>query len=286
MFNMKFSQSSCLIAVAISQLVAGDSEPHGEGYEGTVMGPVAFLWPDDRPWSASTDNSGPCGSSSGVGNRTSFPLSQGSVALSIADDAWNVNVSIAYNNGQSRHSAVNIILDANRLPAPTVQSQFTQQVVSEITELEAGHQCYKVAAIPDTVTAGANATIQLEYWSNVDNELNGRNQTFYACADITFVEPKDLKENPPCFNVTASDFNSSDSSSPASMTLGQVSGDGLSAGAKAGIAVGVVAASLAVVGVIAFVVLRRRKARPADGEAPAAASKVHPEVASVSNLRH
>lgn len=49
---------------------------HGEGDEGTIMGPVAFLWPDDRSWNAAYDNSGPCGSSSGVTNRTEFPLSQ------------------------------------------------------------------------------------------------------------------------------------------------------------------------------------------------------------------
>lgn len=49
---------------------------HGEGDEGTVMGPVAFLWPDDRSWDENYDNSAPCGSSAGVANRTSFPLSQ------------------------------------------------------------------------------------------------------------------------------------------------------------------------------------------------------------------
>lgn len=49
---------------------------HGEGDEGTIMGPVAFLWPDDRSWDASYDNSAPCGSSAGVTNRTEFPLSQ------------------------------------------------------------------------------------------------------------------------------------------------------------------------------------------------------------------
>jgi len=47
---------------------------HGEGDEGTIMGPVAFLWPDDRKWDAAFDNAGPCGSPAGVGNRTIFPL--------------------------------------------------------------------------------------------------------------------------------------------------------------------------------------------------------------------
>ncbi|KAI1768332.1 hypothetical protein GGR53DRAFT_439423 [Hypoxylon sp. FL1150] len=276
---MRFSQLSHLAVMAGSRLVAGGFDAHGEGYEGTIMGPVAFLWPDDRPWSASADNSGPCGSSSGVSNRTAFPLSQGSVSLSIADDAWNVNFSIAYNN------------------APTIQSQFVQQVVNEITEIEPGHQCYKIASIPSTVTAGANATIQLEYWSNVDDELSGKNQTFYACADITFVEVKDFTENPPCFNATVGDFNTGDSSSTPSATsattdgaattaneVSNWSGDGLSSGAKAGIAVGVVVASLGVVGIIAFAVLRRRKAHPAGLEGPADSSKIHSEVAFVTSV--
>lgn len=65
------------------------------------------------------------------------------------------------------------------------------------------------------------------------------------------------------------------------------SNDGLSAGAKAGIAVGVIVASLAIVGAIAFTLLRRRKSQLADHEAPVSASKVQQsEVASVNSLRH
>ncbi|KAI2629630.1 hypothetical protein GGR54DRAFT_585876 [Hypoxylon sp. NC1633] len=277
---MRFTQLSYLAAMAGSRLVAGDEKAHGDGLEGTIMGPVAFLWPDSRPWSASADNSGPCGSPSGVVNRTDFPLSQGTVALSIADEAWNVNFSIAYDN------------------APTIQSQFSQQVVSEVSEIGPGHQCYKVSEPPSTVAAGTNATIQLEYWSNIDNELGGRNQTFYACADITLV--KSFSLNPPCFNVTSSDFNTGPSSSTSTTlpsatsaasdatgapqnTASGSSGDGLSGGAKAGIAVGVIVASLAIVGVVAFVVLRRRKSQLADHEASAPSSKVQPEVASVAS---
>ncbi|KAI2471195.1 hypothetical protein F4781DRAFT_387652 [Annulohypoxylon bovei var. microspora] len=280
---MRFSQLSYVAALVGSQLVAGDDEVHGEGLEGTIMGPVAFLWPDDRPWSASADNSGPCGSSSGVSNRTIFPLTQGTVALSIADDAWNVNFSIAYDN------------------TPTIQSQFSQQVVSEVTEIEPGHQCYKVASIPSSVTAGTNATIQLEYWSNIDNELGGANQTFYACADITFVEAENFNINAPCFNVTASDFNSGDSSSTSSSVPSATSatsdsdttsnqsssssGDGLSTGAKAGVAVGVIVASLGIVGAIAFIMLRKRRAAH-DSEASVPAAKNQPEVASVNSHRN
>ncbi|KAI1143544.1 hypothetical protein F5Y05DRAFT_368956 [Hypoxylon sp. FL0543] len=280
---MRSSQLSYLAALASTQLVAGDGEAHGEGLEGTVMGPVAFLWPENRPWSASADNIAPCGSSSGVTNRTNFPLTSGTVALSIADDAWNVNFSIAYDN------------------APTTQSQFTQQVVSEVNEIEPGHQCYKIASIPNTVNVGTNATIQLEYWSNIDNELGGRNQTFYACADIMFVEYKDLAAPPPCFNVTPSSLDSGSSSSTSapvpsatgattessSTTSNQGSGgsggDGLSTGAKAGIGVGVGVASLLIVAAIAYVVLGKRHSRPVDNEAAVSGSKGQPEVASVNS---
>ncbi|KAI1083134.1 hypothetical protein F5B20DRAFT_528701 [Whalleya microplaca] len=276
---MRFNQTPYLVALAASQLAAG-TDVHGQNAEGTVMGPVAFLWPADRPWSASADNNAPCGSASGVSNRTIFPLSQGSVALSIADEAWNVAFSVAYTDN------------------PTTQSQFTQQVVSNISEIEPGHQCYKIAQIPSTVTSGTNATIQLEYWSNIDNELNGRNQSFYACADITFVEAKDFNIQVPCFNVTASDFVSPNPSSSttvpsatsvsdtSSSAVSSSSGDGLSAGAKAGIAVGVIVASFAVVGAVAFVVLRKRKSRPTDQEGSAAPAKGMPEVASVNSQQH
>lgn len=70
---MRFTSTVTTLA---SVATAAGAEVHGAGAEGTVMGPVAFLWPDDRPWSASSDNSGPCGSADGVTNRTEFPLSQ------------------------------------------------------------------------------------------------------------------------------------------------------------------------------------------------------------------
>lgn len=52
-------------------------------------------WPADRPWNAADDNIGPCGSKGGPTNRTIYPLSQGSVALSIADDAYHVAFRLA-----------------------------------------------------------------------------------------------------------------------------------------------------------------------------------------------
>jgi hypothetical protein len=76
-----------------------ETKEHGEGAEGTEMGPVAFLWPADRPWDAKTDNTGPCGSPDGPKNRTEFPLTSGAVALSVADEAWNIEFSLAISNG-------------------------------------------------------------------------------------------------------------------------------------------------------------------------------------------
>ena len=37
-------------------------------------GPAAFMWPKDRVWSAAADNTAPCGSIAGAGNRTLFPM--------------------------------------------------------------------------------------------------------------------------------------------------------------------------------------------------------------------
>ena len=74
---MLFNGLSILAMTAVAQLVAAHSTgstPHAAGAEGTVMGPVQFLWPADRPWSSDADNTAPCGSSSGVTNRTQFPL--------------------------------------------------------------------------------------------------------------------------------------------------------------------------------------------------------------------
>lgn len=69
------SLKSALLASLLSasqQVIA--AEVHGAGAEGSVMGPVAFIWPSDRPWTADADNSGPCGSNVGPPNRTEFPL--------------------------------------------------------------------------------------------------------------------------------------------------------------------------------------------------------------------
>ncbi|KAK7534209.1 uncharacterized protein J3D65DRAFT_632760 [Phyllosticta citribraziliensis] len=241
MSGFKKISAACLLAALPVALAA-----HGEGAEGSIMGPVDFLWPTYRTWSAANDNTPPCGSAATATNRTQFPLEQGSVALTIAQEAWNVEFHIAFGNN------------------PTSQSDFQEQVVSNISEVEPGHECYKLDALPSNVTAGTNATIQLEYWAEYDSD---RNQTFYACADITFVETSAFTAQVPCFNVTASDFESPSSSSTSSATpsASSVSSkSSLSGGDKAGIAVGSIVGGLAILGAGLFWFLRkRRQSKPA-----------------------
>jgi hypothetical protein len=71
------------------------AQEHGED-AAKSMGPVAFMWPPDREWGATQDNRSPCGSASGVSNRTEFPLVNGQVALVMQEEAWHVQVSIAH----------------------------------------------------------------------------------------------------------------------------------------------------------------------------------------------
>ena len=66
-----YSNTVLIGAVLLHGLVAAN----GDSYSSSEMGPAAFMWPQDRPWTADADNTAPCGSSSGVGARTEFPLS-------------------------------------------------------------------------------------------------------------------------------------------------------------------------------------------------------------------
>ncbi|TLD34021.1 hypothetical protein PspLS_01104 [Pyricularia sp. CBS 133598] len=239
---------------------------HGVGAMGTEMGPVAFLWPADRPWSAGADNTEPCGSTQGVGNRTPFPLSAGAVSLSIAADAYDVEFTMSYAKD------------------PKSNSDFTQQAIpSSVDKIVSGHQCYKLNAPPSTVKAGDDATIQLKYRSKFPGENNGNDQTFYACADIQYVETSVFKTAIPCFNVTSDEFAAPETTNnPVVPAANSPSSAGLTTGAIAGIAVGTIVGSLAVVGVVAFLVFRKRRAgatRNADTVLPV--SKCNMETARV-----
>ncbi|SPO06366.1 related to WSC2 Glucoamylase III (alpha-1,4-glucan-glucosidase) [Cephalotrichum gorgonifer] len=254
---MRFTALISSASLALSHVAMAADEVHGSSELGNSMGPVDFLWPSSREWSADADNTAPCGSNKGPGDRTIFPISQGLVSLSIADAAYNVAFYIAVDDD------------------PDAASDFQTQVVQDIAELDPGHQCYRLRNTP-TVTAGTNATIQLQYWADYEGEKD--NQKFYACADVTFVELSDFDIQAPCFNVTSEEFNppASDSKPDADTETtsdkSSSGGGGLSKGATAGVAVGTIVGSLAIVGLVAWFMLRRRKAAHADAEAPATKS--------------
>jgi len=238
-------RNTLFLAAALSNVVQVVAQAHGEDAQGTDMGPVGFLWPEDRPWEGSEDNKGPCGSNSAISNRTEFPIVGGSVALSIADDAWNVVFRIAYDDN------------------PTSQSEFQPLITSDIPEIEAGHQCYRVPTngISNSIAEGTNATIQMEYWSND----SGTDESFYACADITLVSTRNFDIQIPCFNVTSSEFEAPSSTpsnapvaEPSETVVVVVADDGLTGGEKAGIAVGSILGAALIVGVAVFFAFRKK----------------------------
>ena len=73
----------------------------------------------------------------------------------------------------------------------------------------------------------------------------------------------------PCFNVTTSDFNpqpktpANDGGSSTPAAVGSSAG-GLTTGDKAGIAVGTIVGCFAVVGILAFALLRKKRTQSAD----------------------
>lgn len=141
------------------------------------------------------------------------------------------------------------------------------------------------------MSAGTDATIQLRYWANYEDDDDEDREKFYACADIvcaflpytrnpdvltssqTFVDAADFDIQTPCFNVTSEEFGlptpssapnpdaDNDNVDADAHESSSASGGGLSKGATAGVAVGTIVGSLSVVGLIAWFVFLRRKHR-------------------------
>lgn len=134
--------------------------------------------------------------------------------------------------------------------------------------MDLGHTCINVPNAPSSVGAGSNATWQIKYIADFDKP---ENQTFYACADITYVSAiSDFGAGSAmCFNATEPSTNKggsgkatatpTPSSSSAAGSSGQGSG-GLSGGAIAGIVIGCLA-GVGLVGAGAFIMYRRRQRR-------------------------
>ncbi|KAL1836603.1 hypothetical protein VTJ49DRAFT_4892 [Mycothermus thermophilus] len=173
---MAVLQSVLLLALALDAgVMAADSSDN-------TMGPIGFMWPPDRAWAAEADNTAPCGSHDGVTNRTAFPLTDGKVAFMAKDDSYHAELSISYHQD------------------PKSQSDFTQLMATAIPEIDPGHTCYSVPDQPSSIGPGTNATLQIKVTADFDRP---ENQTFYACADITFVAADAMKgARIPCFNAT------------------------------------------------------------------------------------
>lgn len=199
--------STTLYTAVLTVFAAGAAaQGHGSGEE-DKMGPVGFLWPEDRAWHADHDNTAPCGSVAGVTVRTEFPLSGGAVALTIGDDAWDVSIALSTSSN------------------PTKQSDFGTPTHT-ISTLDGGHQCYKLPDFGANVKEGDVATIQLQYSST---EEDGKKDTFYACADVQFVAARTFTKSIPCFNVTSDEFElegDGPSASTGSGNSGSSSGSG------------------------------------------------------------
>ncbi|RMZ87414.1 hypothetical protein DV736_g5357, partial [Chaetothyriales sp. CBS 134916] len=253
--------------------VLAQHESDGDEFPG--MGPVAFLWPPDREWGAAQDNSPPCGSAAGVTNRTEFPLTGGVVALVAQDESWLIQIAISHSSNPTSNDDFDILTPAARIP-----------------EMDEGHMCYPITN-PGPDGPGANATIQIRYTSEFDTDTNN---TFYACADISYIANTQFTEEVPCFNATINEDNSTTTGPTSSASAGAASAttssasvhssgsSGLSGGAIAGIVVGVVCGAAIVLGAFFFLWRRGQKykrsatlgnnPRKVDWDAPVAASPI------------
>ncbi|EXF76789.1 hypothetical protein CFIO01_05083 [Colletotrichum fioriniae PJ7] len=238
-----------LASVACAQHTKQDDE----------MGPAAFMWPADRVWSGDMDNQAPCGSKSGAANRTQFPLVGGKVALVAQDDYYNSKISISYKNVYFNSFSLSRNL-INPLPLLPITTDFTTIIEEQsVSDLNPGHTCVDVPNPPSSVAAGSNATLQIIYRADWDAP---HNQTFYACADITYVEAANFNTRIPCFNATepgeddiAATASPSASSTNAASNSGSSGSSGskkLSGGAIAGIVIGAVAGVGLLIGAALF----------------------------------
>ena len=133
------------------------------------------------------------------------------------------------------------IAETDLILDPKANSDFTTLIDAKaMREVDRGHTCVSTGDAPASVKNGTNATLQIKYIAQFDHPDN---ETFYACADITYVAVSDFKEHIPCFNATEPPENNSGkgTSTPTAVPSDGKSGAGLSGGAIAGVVVGSVA---------------------------------------------
>ncbi|KAH6611392.1 wsc2 glucoamylase iii alpha-1 [Trichoderma cornu-damae] len=151
-----------------------------------------------------------------------------------------------------------------------------------LPKLGVGMSCISVPDAFSFVEAGDRATLQLRYFSDYDTPTN---QSFFACADITYVDPSDILFPFPCLNTTAPDPDLD--KKPVSQTPTgtkpkgrtkfteepEPTGDGWSPGKRTGLSKAAIAgisigSAVPVTGVMVgiWLLVHRRKERRADAE--------------------
>ncbi|ORY68225.1 uncharacterized protein BCR38DRAFT_422485 [Pseudomassariella vexata] len=241
---------ACWVAlVFLGGAWARPADDEHDEQEADDMGPAAFLWPADREWVSYHDNVAPCGSADGPTNRTDFPLTGGKISLVQQDESYNVQVAISYQSDPESNDDFEVLISGSRL-----------------SDLDPGHQCIPVSDPPSGTAAGSNATLQIKYTSEFDTD---KNETFYACADITYVLATNFDASViPCFNVSQPEDDDAattttagagaTATSDANTSGGSSSGSssGLSGGAIAGIVIGCVV-GVGLLGSVLFFLYRR-----------------------------
>ncbi|KAK4192887.1 hypothetical protein QBC35DRAFT_446716 [Podospora australis] len=195
------STKKFLTTAAAATLLVGGVLAHPTGNDGDLdyMGPIAFMWPPDRHWEDESHGMlAPCGTHDGVLNRTAFPLSNGALALEQKQQVYDVQISVSFSED------------------PKSNEDFTPLSLPAIPSLYMSHVCLSLPEGVAAAAAGRNATLQLKYLASYHGDEHSHshkrhaatNETFYACADITFVETQEFTASIPCFNATAEDHGS------------------------------------------------------------------------------
>lgn len=196
----------------------------------------------------------------------------------IQDESWNVQLSLSHKDGKFSRPLKLCPRCADLQIDPVVNSDFDPLILSRmIEEIYPGHMCYSVADPPQDIEEGMNGTLQIQYTSDFDTNVN---ETFYACADIRYVRISNFATQVPCFNVSSANFTTSDDDdddddkdTESSTGSGQTTPTttpipeaarptGLSPGATAGIVIGAVVAVAIPVGIFfGYRAYQRKKRR-------------------------
>ncbi|KAK0610963.1 hypothetical protein B0T14DRAFT_500153 [Immersiella caudata] len=234
------TSSLALLALSSRHVLAhGDDE--------TNMAPLGFMWPVERTWEDEHGMAAPCGSASGPKlERTLFPTAGGALALDGKQKVYDLQLAVSFYQD------------------PKSNSDFTS-VLSGVDSLDFEHVCIPMPALTGA-QAGQNATLQLKYVAEwVDPHHSHKrhtetNETFYSCADVTFVEQAQFSFEIPCFNATAEEHGDHDEDhgheDDHDHDHDHDHDDGLSKEAIAGIVIGCVAA-VAAIGLIGFYLYRK-----------------------------